>query len=276
MKYLVTGHLGYIGGNIYRKLQEEGHEVVGIDKKNGWEILDTIDKIDGSFDGVFHLAAEPSVQFSVEHPTVTMKRNVLVSSKVLEWSKNNGVKKVVFSSSAAVLGTGDGPTSPYGLHKKITEQECKLYSKLYNLDTVSLRYFNVFSADQPFGGAYSTAICAWKHLIGLSKPLRIDGDGTQTRDFIHVDDIVSANLFVMNHENEFKGSIFEVGTGKSISLNTIKQVIDQNYEIDWNFALERVGDIKHSCSNPAPLRKLGWSNTVEPIEAIQKIFTKKR
>ena len=113
--------------------------------------------------------------------------------------------------------TGDGPNSPYGLQKLVSEWECKLYSELYGLDTVSLRYFNVYSPCQKTGGAYGTAIANWMQYIRDVKDPYITGDGEQRRDMVHVQDVVSANLFAMNYEENFNGRHYDVGTGQNIS-----------------------------------------------------------
>ena len=262
-KILVTGHRGYIGGHLFKYLKQNDYQVYGIDLKDGRDILHHLP--DEDFDYVFHLAAFPRVQQSVEEPSDTFRNNAYSTSVLLEWAKKHNVKRVIFSSSSAVVGNGSGPTSPYGLQKLISEQECKLYSELYGLDTVCLRYFNVYSKDQPFGGSYSTAICAWIQMIRENKPLRLDGDGEQSRDFIHLTDVIRANIFCMEHKDNFYGAVFDVGSGEACSLNYIKGIIEQYNDVEWVRAPERKGDVKHTSSDIAPLKKLGW----EPIITIE-------
>ena len=269
-KCLVTGYKGYIGNHIYNKLCDLGCSVTGIDLQDGEDILECLPN--KKFDYVFHLAALPRVLYSVENPYYTFKNNALATSKLLEWSKNHGVKRVIFSSSSAVKGDKEGPNSPYGLHKLISEMECKLYSKLYDLDTVCLRYFNVFSEDQKYGGAYSTVICAWMELLKQNKPLRFEGDGTQSRDFIHVEDVVSANLFCMKHENNFNGKFFDVGTGDSITLNEIKDIVQKYYNPEWVGAPERKGDVKHTLADINALKNIGWCAKIKAVDAINNCF----
>ena len=156
---LVTGHKGYIGNHLYNSLAAHGYDVYGIDLKQGDDILYSLPN--EQFDCVFHLAAIPSVPYSVLHPSYTLRQNVLVTSKLLEWGSKHGVRRLVFSSSAAAVDI----KSPYGLHKRMGEMEFKLYSELYDLDTVCLRYFNVYSEDQKHGGAYSSVISAWMHAL---------------------------------------------------------------------------------------------------------------
>ena len=265
---LVTGHKGFIGSHLFAKLPED--QRIGIDLKDGEDLLDQLPDI--QVDVVFHLAAQPRVGYSVDNPSYTLKHNVLGTSRVLEWAKNHGAKRVVFSSSSAVYGDGTGPKSPYGLHKLMSEMECKLYSELYGLDTVCLRYFNAYAEDQEYGGSYSTVISAWMELIRQGKPLRIDGDGRQTRDYVHVEDIVSANLFCANHKGTFNGDCFDVGTGESISLNDIKRFVEGRYNIKWQQALEREGDVRHTLANIDPLRDLGWEANIKIAEGLKKCF----
>jgi len=275
MKVLVTGHKGYIGSHIYTELSAKGYSVQGIDLKDGEDVLHCLPN--EAFDYVFHLAACPRVEYSVEKPSYTMKQNVLVTSALLEWAKDHGVKRVIFSSSSAVNGNGDGiPESPYGLHKLMNEMECRLYSKLYDLDTVCLRYFNAYSEDQQYGGSYSTAICAWMEMIKLEKPLRIDGDGEQTRDLVHVEDIVSANIFCMNYKENFNGKWFNVGTGESVSLNEIRDFINKNHEVMWNYAPGRAGDVKHTKADISELNSLGWKPNVSIREGLKRCFNKEQ
>jgi UDP-glucose 4-epimerase len=271
MKILITGHKGYIGSHLCLSLKNQGHEVRGIDLKDGEDILHCLP--DESFDYVFHLAACPRVGYSVEKPSYTMKQNVLVTSVLLEWAKSHKVKRVIFSSSSAIHGNGDGvPKSPYGLHKLMSEMECCLYSELYGLDTVCLRYFNAYSEDQQYGGSYSTAICAWMEMIKQDNPLRIDGDGEQTRDLVHVKDIISANIFCMQHQGVFNGKWFNVGSGTSISLNQIKRFISKNYDVIWEHAPERLGDVKRTLADITELKKLGWEPKISIEEGLKRCF----
>jgi UDP-glucose 4-epimerase len=272
LKILITGHKGYIGSHLYKELEALGHEVYGVDLKDGEDILFCLPN--ESFDYVFHMAACPRVGFSVENPTYTLRQNVLVTSRVLEWSKNNNVKRVVFSSSSAILGDGDGvPKSPYGLHKLMSELECKLYSDLYGLDTVCLRYFNAYSEDQPFGGTYSTAICAWMEMIRQGKKLRIDGDGEQTRDLVHVEDICSANIACMESDKWFGGKVYNVGSGTSVSMNYIKNYIDSKHQVEWNHAPARIGDARHTLADISKIKKdLGWEPKVMIDVGLKRCF----
>ena len=270
MKILVTGHRGYIGSHLYEKLLSMGCDVVGVDLKDGNDVLHCLP--DEQFDYVFHLAALPRVGFSVENPSYALKQNVFVTSTLLEWSKRNNVKRVVFSSSAAIPGNGHGPTSPYGLHKLMCELECRLYSKLYGLDTVCLRYFNVYSEDQEYGGSYSTAISAWMEMIRRGEKLRLDGDGEQTRDFIHVEDVVLANIFCMEHRLSFKGDWFNIASGKSVSMNHVREYVNKTNKVEWTAAPTREGDVLHSTADISKICSLGWFPTISLERGLERCF----
>lgn len=270
MKALVTGHKGYIGSNLYKSLRAHGCEVVGIDLKDGEDVLFCLPK--QKFDYVFHLAALPSVQFSVEKPSYSLRQNVLATSVILEWAKNYGIRRVIFSSSAAAADI----KSPYGLHKRMSEMECKLYSDLYGIDTVCLRYFNVYSENQKFGGPYSTVISAWMERMKKGMPLQIDGDGEQTRDFIHLSDVVDANIFAMQCDKDFFGKFFDIGTGVSTKLNQIKHFIDARHQVSWVHRPDRFGDIKKSTANVYDFAEFGWKSHVTIEEGLDKCFKKER
>lgn len=270
MKILVTGHKGYIGSHLYAALQKTDHIVHGIDLKDGNDILFNLPNQE--YDVVFHMAAMPRVGFSVENPNYTLRHNVYATSALLEWAKNNSVKRIIFSSSSAIYGDGNGPMSPYGLHKKMSELECKLYSQLYDVDTVCLRYFNVYSQDQEYGGAYSTVISAWMEMIRSNLPLRIDGDGQQTRDFIHVQDIVQANIFCMNYEDKFMGQAYDVGSGKTYSINSIMSLVKSEIDARFVTAPARNGDVKHTKITGVPLQALGWNTGYNFKDEIKKYF----
>lgn len=272
-KYLVTGHKGFIGSRLYGALPAE--ETIGIDLKDGHDLIEQLP--DESVETVFHMAALPSVEYSVRNPSYTLKHNVLGTSKVLEWARKQGVKRVVFSSSAAAYGDGLGPNSPYGLHKLMSEKECKLYSELYDLDTVCLRYFNVYSEDQPYGGPYSTIISAWMEMVRQDKPLRVDGTGEQIRDYIHVEDIVSANIFCASYKFKFNGTVYDVGTGTGITVGELKEQVSAKVpSVKWVFGPPRSGDVKSSVASPFSLKRLGWTPRVNIGDGLDRCFIKEK
>ena len=227
-------------------------------------------------DYIFHMACWPRVPYSVEKPVETMENNVLSTTYVLNFARKVGAKRVIYSSSSSVIGNGQGPESPYALQKLISEKECNMYSRLYNLDTVSLRYFNVYSPCQKVDGPYSTAIANWMEFIRMNKDPYITGDGEQKRDMVRVEDVVSANIFAMNYAHNFYGKVFDVGTGVNISLNEVKEIVlkSMSDKIKFNYVEERVGDVKLTLANTKPLSDIGWRHTISAKEGIAECFDK--
>lgn len=285
---LVTGHKGYIGAKLFRALEEQGHEVMGIDLKEEIShniIQDLREGTDGQFhphyyrfqpEYVFHMACWPRVGYSVEKPVETNENNILAGTILLNFARKVGsVKRVIYSSSSSVMGNGSGPESPYGLQKYFTELETSMYSKLYGLDTVSLRYFNVYSHDQVADGPYATAISNWMHAIRTSTDPYIEGDGEQRRDMVNVDDVVRANIFCMNHDKNFNGAVYEVGTGANISLNEIKSIILKKFpDVSFEYRPARPGDVRETKANVTPLEKLGWTANIDISEGIEDCFSR--
>ena len=191
---LVTGHKGYIGSKLYSALQDAGHEVMGIDlrEEQPKDILKVLkEDSDGKFhphyfnfkpEYIFHTACWPRIGLCLEKPVATMNNNVLAGSIVLNFARKVGsVKRVIYSSSSSVMGNGTGPTNPYALQKLVTEIETKIYSQIFDIDTVSLRYFNVYSEDQEINGPYATAVSNWMHCLREGIQPFITGDGEQRR-----------------------------------------------------------------------------------------------
>lgn len=282
---LVTGHMGYIGSKLYNELKRQGHEVLGIDSKNGHDINSLQGLVEDSAGGfhptwftfkpeyIFHLACWPRVSFSIENPVETMKNNVLAASNVLNFAKKVGTKRVIYSSSSSVVGNGDGPTSPYALQKLTTEMEAKIYSDLYGIDTVCLRYFNVYSADQKADGPYATAIANWMEFIRKDKQPFITGTGEQRRDMLHVDDAVSANIFAMNYNNNFNGSVYDVGTGTNISLNEVKDIVNKHFpQVEFSYVDERPNDVMLTKADINAMKNLGWQAKKDVAVGIEECF----
>lgn len=284
---LVTGHKGYVGSHLYKKLVELGHEVQGID------LNEKLSKDINSFNGlqedtsghfhpyfwnfkpeyVFHLACFPRVGYSIDNPVETMKNNVLAGSNVLNFARKVGAKRVIYSSSSSIVGNGSGPTNPYALQKLTTEIETKLYSELYGIDTVSLRYFNVYSEDQSASGPYATAVSNWMEYIRKNKKPFITGDGTQKRDMLHVTDAVSANIFAMNYKENFQGQHYDVGTGDNISLNEIKNIVRSYFSnVDFEYVEERPNEVMTTLASTEQLSNIGWQTEVSINRGINNCF----
>ena len=247
-KAIVTGGAGFIGSNLVDKLIDMGVQVTIIDNFSTGKVeninpaayvwkqdLATVDINDltefmKGVDVIFHLAALARVQPSIEQPIPYHNANVTATHNLLAAAKEAEVKKVVFSSSSSVYGNAKVPTSeehslnpmsPYALHKLIGEQYMKLYSDLYNIDTVCLRYFNVYGDRMSLDGAYRLAIPIFASQIKEGKPCTITNDGKQRRDFTHVDDVVSANILTAISEKKFNGEIYNIGNGDNVSINEL-------------------------------------------------------
>ena len=246
-KAIVTGGAGFIGSHLVDELIKQGVEVTILDnlstgKKENinpkaefieCDIFkdtygDLIFLLNGA-DTVFHLAAKTTVQESINKPSLYNNINVVGTLNLLEAAAAMKVKRFIFSSSSSVYGNAKVPTSedhplnpisPYALNKLIGEQYCKLYSEIYNIDTVCLRYFNVYG-DRMNNEGYKLVFPIFKEQILNNKPLTINNNGEQRRDFIHVNDVVRANILVAKHSNNFNGDIYNVGNGKNYSINEI-------------------------------------------------------
>jgi nucleoside-diphosphate-sugar epimerase len=233
------------------------------------------------YDIIFHLAALPRVEYSVKNPVVTTEQNVTKSVLLMTACIDN-VKRFVFSSSSAIYGNSldnfpsiesgeTNPESPYALQKRIVEDYCSLYSKLYDLDSVCLRYFNAYGPGQLGDSPYSTAISAWMDKIKRLQPLRSDGDGEQTRDMVYVGDIVDSNIIASLNKAKFSGDIFNIGTGKSYSNNDILDLLRERFEIKIINAPERVGDVRHTRAEISKSREiLGFTSKVDLREGLDK------
>jgi UDP-glucose 4-epimerase len=273
---LVTGHQGYIGSRVYERLLELGHEVRGIDLKQGLDVIKDLDHEDyKSFrpEYIFHLAAIPRVPYSMEFPEEVLENNILSTIRILEYARKSGTRRVVYSSSSSVVGNGNGPTSPYGASKLVPEILCKNYSDVYGLDTVCLRYFNVYSEDQTVDGPYATAIANFMHCIREGKGPYITGDGEQRRDMLHVSDAVSANVFCMQHEKRFGGRKFDTATGENISLNEIREIVEQYHpNVVFDRVPERKGDVRETRAITWPLKEVGWAAKIDINTGIHSCF----
>jgi len=251
-KAIVTGGAGFIGSHIVNTLIDMGVQVSIIDnlstgKKENIDPKATFYNLDISnadmlrlqtimkdTDVVFHLAALARVQPSIEQPLPYHDANVTGTHNLLVAASRAGVKKFVFSSSSSVYGNASTPTSethpknpisPYALHKLIGEQYCKLFSTLYDIDTVSLRYFNVYGDRMNLEGAYRLAIPIFASQIKEGKPCTINNDGKQRRDFTYVGDVVDANIKCALNKKRFDGDVFNIGNGNNTSVNELVDML---------------------------------------------------
>lgn len=296
-KYLITGGAGFIGSTLVNNFSEES-KVIAIDnlsmgKKENIIFNENITFIEGSvtdrklmeqvlsensFDYIFHLAAIASVADSVERPVETHQVNfesvLMLLELIRKYQKN--LKRLVFSSSAAVYGdeltlpkkeeSVIRPLTPYAVDKFAAEQYVLNYNHLYGIPTSAVRFFNVYGPNQnpesPYSGVISVLVNCYKKLLnGESAEFSLFGDGSQSRDFVYVDDVIQALLLIASKE-ETLGRQFNVGTGKSITLNELIQVIDKELGVKLPvvYKKERSGDIKDSVADISRLLSIGFES----------------
>ncbi len=279
-KVVVTGGSGFIGSNLVDELVARGYEVENIDLVIGRDIrkLDQIKPLFAGAKYVFHLAALPRVQYSIEHPVETNETNVVGTLNVLLAAKEAGVAKVIYSASSSAYGDQEimplvetllaQPKSPYGLQKHIGEMYARVFSEVYNLPTVSLRYFNVYGPRQNPDGAYALVIGKFIKQKKEGQPLTITGDGEQTRDFTHVRDVVRANILAAENSKVGKGEVINIGAGRNFSVNKIAELIGGEKEY-----LPARLEPKHTLAdNRLAKELLGWEPQVKLEDGIKELL----
>lgn len=298
MRVLITGASGFIGSNLTQRCLDEGWSVDCVDdlsnghleflpSKQGCWVHDfsspfILSRIEAqSFDIVFHLAAVPRVSYSVEYPFRTNDVNVTHTLRMLDSCRKN-VNRVVFASSSSVYGGASvlptpethpkDPKSPYALQKSVIEDYLKLYSDLYGLDSVSLRFFNVFGKNQIAGGAYATAISSWLNAIHRGKPMRSDGDGTQSRDMCHVDNIVDACVRAAKHPDKLNADRFNVACGERVTNQEILNLLLERFPAASHYVAPfRPGDVMHTQADVSKAEKvLGYTPVTRFYEGLAK------
>lgn len=294
LKAIVTGGSGFIGNNLCKFLQEDAWndwQVIVVDNLSTglrenqvpgvtylYESITNHSIINALFksfkpDVVFHLAAIPRVSFSVHNPVSTFETNVAGTLNLLECLRLNNAYECKFinSSSSSIYGGCENneaisvnktpnPRSPYALQKLQSEQLCSMYSLMYGLDTVSLRYFNVTGPGSRFGGAYSTVLSAWAYHLFVDNnyvPF-LEGDGSQSRDFCSVENVIKANVLAATHSNKFTGDAFNVAQGESHTLLECKSIIEEiaGKTLNLEVRKSRDGDVKHTLADISKTREI--------------------
>lgn len=295
MKILVTGGAGFIGSNLVDRLVEDGHSVDVVDnlstgKKDYLNSkakfynkdirnLEEIKPLFKNIDWVFHLAAQPRIQPSIKKPDESHGNNVSGTLNVLIASKDAGVKKFIYSASSSAYGDQQKlplkedmeakPKTPYSVFKWVGEKYCKLFTDLYNLPTVCLRYFNVYGPRQSTEGAYATVIGIFLKQAKNNQPLTIVGDGKQTRDFTHVKDIIQANILAAQSNNVGKAEVINIGSGKNYSINQVAKMISNN---TINIA-ERPGEVQDTLADNSKAKKLfNWEPSADLEQGIRELL----
>lgn len=304
-KVLVTGAAGFIGSHLTDELVRSGYQVTAIDDlstgriSNLESVLNKIEFIEGSlnssnqmaklftgsngkYDCVFHLAAVPSVVRSIEAPRASHENNIDVTFNLLMAAKENGVKRFVYSGSSSAYGQQMAPEkdeslpidpiSPYALQKWVGEKYSHFFNEFFGLETVSLRYFNVFGPRQNPNSMYSGVIPRFAKLALNCQPVTIHGDGTQARDFTYVKNVVDANIKAMLAPKECCGRTFNVAMGQSISLLELVECLERilGHSIGKNFEPPRRGDIKYSkASVELAKRMLGFRGEISFMKGLE-------
>ena len=292
---LVTGGAGFIGSNLVDYLLSKGHQVVCIDNESAecndkfywndkaWNINADITDYKvmrnafTNVDYVFHLAAEARLQPAIKNPIEAVYKNCVGTTTVLQCAREAGVKRVVYSSTSSGYGFNPSPNietqpddclNPYSASKVAAEKFCKMYSDLYGLETVVLRYFNVFGERSPTRGQYAPVIGIFQRQKDAGEPLTIVGDGTQRRDFIYVGDVARANELaaLMPGVKDHLGQVFNVGSGINYSVQEIADAISDNQ----TYIPKREGEMETTWSNIEKVNKvIGWKPKVDVLEWIK-------
>lgn len=287
-KVLVIGGAGFIGSNLTAALLKQGHRARVLDnfstgKRENLvfeETFPSLEIVDGdirdlttcqeSMNGiqhVFHLAALPSVQRSVEDPLTTHSVNANGTLNILLAARDAGVKRVIYASSSSIYGDTPtlpkredmppSPLSPYALQKYIGEQYCRLFFQLYGIETVSLRYFNVFGPKQDPSSIYSAVIPKFISAVVRNTSPVVFGDGEQSRDFTFVDNAVHANLLAMSADR-LQGEMINIACGKRISLNQLLAILKDILasKVEPVYKEPRQGDVRHSLADISKANQL--------------------
>ena len=301
MRYLVTGGAGFIGSNIVEELLKRNYSVRVLDnfstgkRENLKEFQKDIELIEGDIrsfhivqkavkgiDVIFHEAALPSVPRSINDPITSNEVNVVGTLNILDAAKENNVKRLVYASSSSVYGDNPelpkhegmmpNPLSPYAVSKLAGEKYCQVYSRLYGIETVILRYFNVFGPRQDPNSEYSAVIPKFIKLISNNQQPTIYGDGTQSRDFTYVANVVEANILAATKNIE-SGIVMNCACHGQVTLNSLIRELNEllNKEVNPIYTEPRHGDIKHSFANIDLIeKKLGFSPSVEFKEGLKQ------
>lgn len=290
-KVLVTGGAGFIGSHLVDKLIQLGNHVVCIDNESAkqnkefyWnnkaenykydiKNYDLIESTFNDIDYVFHLAANARIQPTINNPTETIKNNINGTLNCLEAASRYGVKRFIYSSTSSYYGIKNTPPlkeemkrdclNPYSVSKVASEDLCRVYNSLYSLETVSLRYFNVYGDRQPVRGEYAPVVGLFMEQIKSGKKMTIVGDGEQRRDFTYVGDVVWANLLAATFEDErYLGTAFNIGTGKDYSILDVASMV-ANLNNCAKFIPARPAEARSTLADNTKAKEvLGWYPTI--------------
>ncbi len=294
MNCLVTGGAGFIGSNLVDKLIDLGHNVICIDNESAecheqfywnpkannykYDICDykKIEHLFNGIDYVFHIASDARIQPAILNPRKSIESNAVGTANVLELSRLTKVKKFIYSSTSSAYGKkailpnietqASDPLTPYSTAKVFGENLARVYYNLYGLETISLRYFNVYGDRQPLKGQYAPVIGLFLKQYHESKPLTVVGDGSQRRDFTHISDVVQANILAAELSSGF-GEVYNIGYGSNYSILEIANMISN----DVKFIPSRIGEVQETLASNQKFKDLtGWMPKVSLIEWLSK------
>ena len=297
MRSLVTGGAGFIGSHLVDKLLEMGHQVTVVDNESStcnqefywndkaWnvradisdaqvmeQVFSCVNEGMPKIDWVFHLAAYSRIQIALQNPVGCVRTNVLGTTTLLQNAREHGVKAFINSSTSSSYGLKNEPPlredmtpdclNPYSVSKVAAENICKMYSDLFDINTVSLRYFNVYGDRQPLVGQYAPVVGLFLEQWKKGEAFTIVGDGEQRRDFTHVDDVVKANIAAAERASDISGEIINVGTGTNHSVNQIADTICSCYT--KNFIPPRPAEARVTLADISKAKKLlGYMPSIE-------------
>jgi UDP-glucose 4-epimerase len=293
MNCLVTGGAGFIGSNLVDKLIELGHSVICIDNESAecheqfywnpkannyrYDICD-YEKIAHLFNGidyVFHIASDARIQPAILNPRKSIESNAVGTANVIELSRINKVKRFIYSSTSSAYGKKailpnietqpSDPLTPYSTAKVFGENLARVYYNLYGLETISLRYFNVYGDRQPLKGQYAPVIGLFLKQYHEGKALTVVGDGSQRRDFTHISDVVEANILASEVTHGF-GEVYNIGYGNNYSIIDIANMISN----DVKFIPPRIGEVQETLASNEKFKGLtGWTPKVSLMDWLQ-------
>ena len=289
MRSLVTGGAGFIGSHLVDKLLEMGHQVTVVDNESSicnqkfywndkaWnvkadisdaqvmeQVFSCVNEGMPKIDWVFHLAAYSRIQIALKNPVGCVRTNVLGTTTLLQNAREHGVKAFVNSSTSSSYGLKNEPPlredmtpdclNPYSVSKVAAENMCNMYSDLFDLNIVNLRYFNVYGDRQPLLGQYAPVVGLFLEQWKKGEAFTIVGDGEQRRDFTHVDDVVKANIAAAERASDISGELINVGTGTNYSVNQIADMICNQYT--KNFIPPRPAESRVTLADISKAKKL--------------------
>lgn len=292
--YLVTGGCGFVGSHLVETLVRKGERVRVFDNcstgnvKNIAHLKDQIEFIDGDLqeldavrqavagvDYVFHQGARPSVARSLADPILSNNVNINGTLNLLVAARDTGVKRVIYAASSSAYGNtptlprsevlAPKPASPYAITKYVGECYCRVFTQVFGLETVALRYFNIFGPRQNPKSQYSAVIPKFIHAYLHGNAPTIEGDGEQSRDFTYVANAIHANLLACDAEG-VAGEVFNIGCGQQISINRLANLIKEMMDTDAKpiYTSARPGDVRHSCADIQKAQQLlGYEPTIE-------------